>query len=258
MAKIKMDMSEWEAMKKVQKLLEESLAKEKSLRSKVENLQKEKIDALKSNEKIVTIHKKVTTSETIQCKISPHHIVDRIKRAFAENRSSRIDDFMNHGHQDYSNHRMDVMQHDEVKELCSYFFTEKHELKDSPELDNITYKGLDQVKADIAKDYEESMSEQHKEIISSHKDLVKELNVLQNEKKENKIIISNNNKIIKGLEQDVDQLLNKNILLLEEQKALKICKNAVSLTRGILNENRSFMINGKILKRLDELWKKKD
>jgi hypothetical protein len=62
MAKIEMDVSEYEAMKEVKKLLEDSLEKERGLSEEIKTLQQEKLDALdKAKHQVVKIVK--TSSE---------------------------------------------------------------------------------------------------------------------------------------------------------------------------------------------------
>ena len=60
-----MDASEWEAMKKNEKLLEEALEREREQSKNIEQLQKEKIEAMELNSKKVTIVEEVHTVENL-------------------------------------------------------------------------------------------------------------------------------------------------------------------------------------------------
>lgn len=259
-----MDASEWETMKKNEKLLEEAVAREKELGAKVESLQKDKIDALKANEKMVTIVKRVNVAESLMCSVSTHDIVQRLAGMMANVANNHNDKYGrgNHisiSHMEHAFHTRNpsIYMNDEIHHIKSLFYTEKHELRMDDDQETITHKGLDQVKADIAKDYEESMSKKHKETIQSNKDLIKDSDALKKEIKDLKLMLKNDRRIIDDLELDVKSLSKENNLL-KEKYACFIDKDFVSLTRDILSDTRGFVTNGKRLKELDKLWKKKD
>lgn len=278
MAKITMDSSEWEEMKKNAKLLEEAVAREKKLGARVEELQQANIDALKANEKMVTIHKKVTISETIQVKVSTHDIINRLFRAvaeqFNETQGSNFDRGMrsrlsegrmgandveqafyrtrhHHGHQ--------WLEH-EVDDLRSLFFTQKHELNDAPERDEITHKGLDQVKADIAQEYAENMSEKDKRMHQDNQDFITEVNVHKAKIKDQKIMMKNNDKIISNLEKDVKNLSENADLQNERLDALRGSEKKLNLIGKSLKRKRGILRNPDILRTLDTIlqWQTKD
>lgn len=68
MAKIEMDVSEYEAMKKVETLLQESLEREKKQADTIQQLNQEKIAALEQNENKIT---KISTKRVIQQALIP-------------------------------------------------------------------------------------------------------------------------------------------------------------------------------------------
>lgn len=71
MAQIKMDVSEYEAMKKVESLLEKSLEKERKLQVKLEKVTKEKVDAMKAAAmKVVKVHKTQVTTNALELRSS--------------------------------------------------------------------------------------------------------------------------------------------------------------------------------------------
>lgn len=79
MAKIEMDISEYEKMKKIETLLEKSLADKEELHLQISRLTEEKLDILKSNEKNVTITTVNSVHESIYTYHSPEEIIRRVK-----------------------------------------------------------------------------------------------------------------------------------------------------------------------------------
>jgi len=84
MAKIEMDMSEYEAMKKVEAVLEQALEREKVLNDEVAELTREKIELLKSNEKVITIVNRVDTTEQIYTYKTANQIYEALKMHFQD------------------------------------------------------------------------------------------------------------------------------------------------------------------------------
>ena len=78
MAKIEMDISEYEAIKKVEKLLENSLQREKELSGAVEVLQEEKIKIMEQNKKSVTIIEEKRIEEFFYQKVDDETIMRNI------------------------------------------------------------------------------------------------------------------------------------------------------------------------------------
>ena len=259
-----MDASEWEAMKKVEKLLEEAVEREKVLSSEVEKLQQEKIKALEDNARMVTIKKEVTIVETVQCKTDPRLVMERFFGMIASQINHSMERRGRNSHLSsmeverawQTSRGVSFFEH-EFSHIQDMFFTTKNELRNCPEKEEVIHKGLDDVKADIAREYEESMSKEHKAMVQSHKDLIAEAMVHHNDKLEFKETIKMQSKVIRDLERDVKNLSHKNDLY-KEENALLVPKNFVSLTRKILSDTRGFVTNGKRLKELDELWSKQD
>ena len=69
MAKVELDISEYELMKENANLLEKSLKREKKLNDKLDKANKEKIEALKSNEKMVTIVQRKSVSTMVKTRM---------------------------------------------------------------------------------------------------------------------------------------------------------------------------------------------
>lgn len=258
MAKITMDSSEWEAMKKNEKLLEEALLREQELGDKLEKAQEEKIQTLRNNEKSVTVVKQVHVNESLLCKVSIDHVMDRLNRLIISRQNSR-ESSMNHNrfHEDNflrSQSGFGYREYDyELREIQSLFYTSRNQIRFDNDQESITYKGLDQVKAEIAQEYEDSMTKEHKAMIQSVGDMKKEISSLSKKERDNELIIKNSDKIISGLESDIKSLSKQ----LNLEKDRSVPKVFVSLTREILGKTRGIFFDSGRLKELDKLWEQK-
>ena len=162
MAKIEMDMSEYEAMKKVEKLLEESLQREKEMSLSIELLQKEKIKVMEQNKKSVTIIEEKRTEEIVSVKVSERQFgvaIENIFRAIKTPNSSR----------NYSYQNIGSIQDVAIEKL----FT-KTTIHDCPSRDKkVVYKGLDEVIDRITKEVKESIDKETQNSLSRLKELDK-------------------------------------------------------------------------------------
>lgn len=267
MAKITMDSSEWEEMKKNAKLLEEAVAREKELGAKVEELQQANIDALKANEKMVTIVKKVEVVELLMCSIPVHDITSRLASMMASVANHHNERYGRGSH--ISSSQMEHQFHtrsatmymdDEINHIKSLFFKERHNLRMDDEQETITHKGLDQVKADIAKEYAENMSEEDRRMRDSVSTMQTGLKEANDREKEHKIMMKNNDKIISNLEKDVKNLSENADLQNERLDALKGSENKLNLIKKSLKRKRGILRNPDILRTLDTIlqWQTKD
>lgn len=143
MAEIKMDISEYDEMKKNASLLEEALKREKEQNDKIDTLKQEKLDTLKANEKSVTIITKSEVSEYL------------LQRRSAQEIIHSMNDFVQgarRGHytQDYAEDRINSFEN---------IFFDKTKAYSTP-YEEITTKGLDDVKEDIRKELERNIDEE--------------------------------------------------------------------------------------------------
>lgn len=153
-----MDASEWEAMKKVEKLLEESLQREQEMSAAVDKLKEEKIQALEDNSKMVTIKKEVTIVETVQCKTQPRLVMERFFGMVANQINHSMERRGRNSHLSsmeverawQTSRGVQYFEH-EFSHIQDMFFTTKNEMRSCPEREDIIHKGLDEVKADIAR-----------------------------------------------------------------------------------------------------------
>lgn len=126
MAKIEMDISEYEEMKKNAHLLEKALKREQDLGNKIKALQQEKIEALKQNEKCVTIVKTETRTEHLR----------PIRSEFEMRRA--LQDYMSQGNWERASRGLP-----EIDQLADIFF-QRSENRSVPVSETVTVKGLDE------------------------------------------------------------------------------------------------------------------
>lgn len=151
MAKIEMDLSEYEKMQENKKLLEQSLEKERELQSKIEKLSKdnaeqlvlineEKIKALEDAKMKVVKIRKIENRDYIRLKRSPLDMLERLRTFFYNER------FTN-----------GPSTHNVVEQLIDSCF-EITQTISGPDVEDITIHGLDEVKqelrAELASGYE--------------------------------------------------------------------------------------------------------
>lgn len=93
MAIIKMDISEYEALKEIQNNLKDSLNREKELQDKVRKLQEERILDLESSQKqVIVYNKSVVTEHTneISTAFQEQKVLDKIVNVLRDNLSSAV------------------------------------------------------------------------------------------------------------------------------------------------------------------------
>tara|TARA_R110000796_G_scaffold181330_1_gene297911 strand:+ start:45359 stop:46231 length:873 start_codon:yes stop_codon:yes gene_type:complete len=258
MAQVKLDISEYELMKENAKLLKESLEREKELSDKLDVSNKEKIDALKSNEKMVTIVKRQSVSTMVKTRMPVSDIRRHlsvkinqiIRKVLSEAKGGnshdrRGDSFFNSDRDlmfGSSNHRgHEPMRHitRDLDNLIDYVSREYdfkpenlHDLfykedqvitSDSPE--EITMQGLDQVSADMKTEALDELKKNAREALSLNP-------ILEKEARDARIELEKTQKSLKATKgvstkksQEIVQLLDDNARI---QALIK--DNAVKLT----------------------------
>lgn len=275
MAKVEMDASEWEAMKKVEKLLEQALKKEKKMSAKIDKLKEEKIDALKANEKMVTMVNKTEVTQLLCSHVPVNEILSRLYRVMANVANVGARDRARFGHGNSRNYdeftaeqmaqawqmsmhsRSGMYVEDDVRRLQDLFFTKETKSFIDKNETTITHKGLDDVKADIAQEYANNMDKTSKKAISDNIELRAEIISRNDDQIELKKALDLNRQLVKDGEKDTLNL-SIEIKRLKEEISSFVDKKVVSSTKKILNDTRGFVTNGKRLKELDKLWKKQD
>ena len=202
MAQIKMDISEYEALKKVETLLAQSIEEQKKLYEDLDKAQKEKIEVLNQMAYQV-LQKKVITHKHYRIETPNEHLFDSFIRRWEEfsRYSSR------------NNMRDPIMGYDSrsSKEyLCRAFFdvlaSVETSVSTSESQEEVSYKGLDVVREEITAEVNSSITQKCQEALDFqriNKDVVK-LHV-----KNETSIIPKLNKRIEELEQGLLEASNK-------------------------------------------------
>src|SRR6478609_5647147 len=134
MAKIEMDISEYEAMKETKKVLEQSLERERGLQAQIETLNKEKITALEDAKmKVVKVSKR-TITEHLLTKRPAQDVFRELELLVWRHQS---------GHRGGS-----MADYYSVDEMARVFFT-KTTSQSAGHDDEITTHGLDEIKAEL-------------------------------------------------------------------------------------------------------------
>lgn len=164
MAKIEMDVSEWETMKKHEKALETALEKEGKLLEEIVKLKQDKIDVLEKASKSVAIIKTTNKHETLLIKKSFQQVIASIKTFLSlRHIPSRFEDNSDFN---YS-----------FEELKKTFF-DVTTIRNQEVSDEIIYKGFDEVKADLRKELNNELSKSVKDKLEKYKELTKQLDGL--------------------------------------------------------------------------------
>lgn len=204
MATIEMDISEYESMKKVEALLEKSLAKEELLNAKVAKLREEKIVALEKNDKSVTIIEKKFTQEMVYSNYTFRQVLDRIQRHMDMKRTKR-----RHSSDTEDNRMIELLFEKKVQE----FETDK----------SVTRKGLDEEIKTIREELQANLS---KETVEKFR----ELEDLRAKYKDSFDIIALRNESLVRLEDEARMLQQTNEKFIETNDKLMIRHEIVSIT----------------------------
>lgn len=252
MAKIEMDVSEWQLMKDKETLLEYALKREEMQSLKIETLKQEKIDALKLNEKSVTIIEETHSIDTISVSRPVEDIMKRLRQLFDYERESSngFDRSFPFDHQ----------LRDEVERIQNLFFVTTRNImnQDGKITKSVTHKGLDQVKKEIADKYSKKMSKEHKLEQKEATRIFKQHNKIMTEIEEGKHDLKIASGLISDLENDVRTLGNtirKDNNRHKEDISNTVPSIIVNRTRRIL-DNLNWFNQRYALKQLKNIWKK--
>ena len=221
MAKIEMDISEYEIMKENKKLLEDSLNKERELQKQVEQLTKDKIQALEDAKMKVV---KITKSEVTECLLRKR--VDETY-VFRELLHVLGIDYR------YFQHKPDFIHIDHLQNA----FFEKVKSFSTP-IEETTTCGLDEIKVEIREELKAKMDDDIKRKIQ-----YAEIALTKNDEllKENKTLTTNNNLLIeknKKLTEQCDELTNKLTDIENGNETLCKIKDLVKNGYGIWNKSK--------------------
>jgi len=148
MAKVEMDMTEYEALKQVQTQLKDSLEQERVLRQELADAQELEVEALKANEKIVTVINETRSEEVVLVKGEPEFIIEQLEHTLMNLKSARF-------------RGMHSMDYDSVSHFCDrlrdLFFT-RQVLKQEPQ-QTVIRRGFDEVAEEVRQSVEKDLRE---------------------------------------------------------------------------------------------------
>ena len=186
MAKIEMDLSEYQEIQKVNRLLEESLEKERQLAEEVDKLKQEKIDILKNNEKTVTIVERVDRVDTIRTLQDPSLIMRNLQSIMSRS--------------DLGSMGYDYQGNPYIHQVAEAFFKiERSDLYSQEK--SVTRVGFDEVKEEAKKEFLKTLEEDYEMKEKAIRDEVKRL---KEQAKENDGLSQANSMLIKENERLVN------------------------------------------------------
>lgn len=220
MAKIEMDISEYEIMKENKKLLEMSLEKERGLQAQVELLTKEKIKALEDAKmKVVKVTKSVVTEHLLRKRddnkiwMELWHLIGLDYRSLP-----RLPEYIH------------------TDNLIHAFF-EKATLFNQP-IEEITTHGLDEIKVEIRNDLKAQMDDETKSKIQRAETALSKNDELLNENKaltkENGLLTEKNKK----LTERCDELSDKLTEIEDVSKTLTRIKEILKSGYGLFGKSK--------------------
>lgn len=214
MAKIEMDISEYEVMKENKRLLEKSLEKERELKEQVDKLNKEKLEVLENSQRKVV---KIVKNQVSEFLVKKRGDYDLIVSDFLK----LLDIFKSSSHK---RHLFYDTFPDQIKLLQDNLF-EVVKKESEPTVDTTMY-GLDDIKEEIRSEYYDKMTEEIREKLNKAQIVFNRNLELDNENKELSIKVS-------SLERSVDSLEDKKTELLSEVENLE-----KSLSEYVENSNK--------------------
>lgn len=221
MAKIEMDISEYEIMKENKKLLEESLNKERELQKQVEQLTNDKIKALEDAKmKVVKITKSEVTEHLLRKRVDETYVFRELLQVLG------ID-------YRYLQHKPDFIHIDYLQNI----FFEKVKSFSMPVEEIITC-GLDEIKAEIREELKAKMDDDIKRKIQNAETALTKNDELL---KENKTLTNDNNLLIeknKKLTEQCDELTKKLTDIENGNETLGKIKDLVKNGYGVWNKSK--------------------
>lgn len=221
MAKIEMDISEYEIMKENKKLLEDSLNKERELQKQVEQLTKDKIKALEDAKmKVVKITKSEVTEHLLRKRVDDTYIFRELLHVLGV-------DYR------YLQHKPDLIHIDHLRNV----FFEKTTQFSMPREETTTY-GLDEIKVEIREDLKAKMDDDIKRKIQNAE---KALTINNELLKENETLNTDNNLFIdknKKLTEQCDELTEKLTNIKNGNETIGKIKDLVKNGYGIWNKSK--------------------
>ena len=240
-----MDASEWEAMKKNERLLEEALKREKEQSSIIDKLKEEKIEAMEVNSKKVTIVEEVHTVQTLLCQNDPEEIFNHLEYLFSNRKGSGRHSF-----------GLDSQIYSAIDYIKKLFYTENHEVRNQDGVRNktVTYKGFDEVKSEIKKEYVALLIDETKSELDDAKKIFKKNAKITQDNKHLKAELKLAESNLSFSEKNVKDLSKKLELSVEKNKECVGLDDLKQSTLEILNSTSGMFGNRDSINKLKYIW----
>lgn len=214
MAKIEMDVSEYEAMKENKQLLEQSLKRERELKDQVDKLNDEKIEALKdAQKKVVKIRKKTVTEHKMVKR--PYDEVVRNIYAWFEARNK------------YRGVYTELEHESDLRQLIHWMFDTVTSETDDNGLEEVTTHGLEQAKHEIAEEYKANMDKKYTQRLEDAKEALEVNNKLREKISELRTEYDQISSLNEFYSKRIEELTNENNELEEFIKSIGLQSNKI-------------------------------
>lgn len=274
MAKIEMDLSEYKRMEQTEFDLRDALDKQKEQADKIEKLQQEKVEIMEQNKKQVTIVEEVKHIAVVNQNLSTNKVMDMLANFLGIDRKdldgiiknnlkkdsffiddinfSRMNPDYGYGSAYSSYHYKEAM----IRRLQEVFFSEKKEILKNVDK-TVSYKGLDDVRADIAREYFDILSQETKDKLNRLKDLSKKNKHLEESNKGLRTEVKIANKNQKELENELNKVYKE--MNLTKDKFTELEGSSVPMltayaTMEILKNQNGIFGNKKAIDELKKIW----
>jgi hypothetical protein len=214
MAKIEMDLSEYQEIQKVNSLLEDSLKKERELSIQIDILREEKIQILKDAEKTVTIIEQIDHVDTIKTLMPTDKIMENLWHLFNTNGKGM-------SYRPYDEYGRDV-----ANRLAEAFFaTQRLELRSQEK--SVVRKGFDEVEFEIRGEIKKEVREGYQTQFDS---MASEIKSLKEQTKGLCALEDLNQQLIVDVRTEKDKLLISETKLKKRDKFFKDVHGELLLT----------------------------
>lgn len=211
-----MDLSEYQEIQKVNKLLEDSLEKERQLSVQIDKLKDEKMKILRDAEKTVTIIEQIDSVDTIKTLMPSEKILENLWHFFNHHPDRNTISY--HPYDEYGRHIIDRLAN-------AFFETQRLELHSQEK--SVIRKGFDEVEAEIRNEIKSEIREGYKQEFESMK---KEIKSLREQTKGFCALEELNQQLIVDVRTEKDKLLIAETKLKKRDKFFKDVQGELLLT----------------------------
>lgn len=232
MAEIKMDVSEYEAMKENKALLEKALKEKDDLYAEIKKLNQEKIDALlEAKMKVVRVVRNEFAEHKLVIK-SPEEIMVDLNRMFR----GEFGDY-----------------HNAVRYLSDIFFDRKPATSKSS-TEEVTTQGLDDIKAELRKEIEADISEDVRDKLKDYATQGRAILQLQEDNRS----LKEDKKTIDSIIYDLNQKLKTATDVSEvRSEALKVTNKIIDDIETLASVPAPFFGRAAVLKKISQICRER-